>query len=346
MKINNFNSVKIKVMSFLSIIFVIYIHSPYIEALGHPFAQSVYRGMTDFGLAIFAVPLFYFMSGMLFFNGIKSWKDCLPKMHKRIYTLLIPYLIWNLIFVSWFAIMGLLPGISQFVNSNVFTQLDWNDPLASLNFLFIQPAGFHLWFLRDLILYVIISPLLYEVILRFKWGSLVILFLCLGWMPRLGLTYFLLGGIISTHYCLEQISDCLNGKISITLFIVYLLNSIAMSLGLFHNGNVLFQYYVQIMSIIAIAAIWGMYDLLIKHDEKQPFGVAEWMSYTFFIYLFHEPAFNIIKKLGLRLLGVHDWSLVLLFIINPFIMIVLAIGVGMIFKRLLPKVYAVCLGGR
>ena len=56
-----------------------------------------------------------------------------------------------------------------------------------------------------------------------------------------------------------------------------------MSLGLLHNGNVLFQYYVQIMSIISIAAIWGMYDLLIKHDEKQPFGVAEWMSYTFFI---------------------------------------------------------------
>ena len=66
MTISKYNSDKIRLLSFVAVLFVIYIHSPYLEATGYPIAQCVQRFVADFGLAIFAVPMFYAISGLLF----------------------------------------------------------------------------------------------------------------------------------------------------------------------------------------------------------------------------------------------------------------------------------------
>lgn len=344
--ISKYYSDKIRVMNFIAIIFVVFIHSPYTEAAGRVLPLAIQRGITESGLAIFAVPMFFAISGMLFFNGIKKWEECLPKMRRRIKTLLIPYLIWNLIFVGWYAIMDLIPGISQFVNSNIFMQLSWDKPFSVLETLFVEPAGFHLWFLRDLMIYVLFSPLIYIGIRKFAWGGLFLMFLGLGWIPRMGITYFMLGGIVSVHSNLEQIAVWMNRKVVIALLSIYLLNSIAASLGFVYPGNIFYQYYAQILGLVSIAAVWGVYDLFMKDGVNLMSLSNRILSFSFFIYLFHEPAFNIIKKMGLRMLGVQDWSIVLLFLINPFVMVAFAIGVGIIFKRIFPKIYSVCVGGR
>lgn len=46
-----------------------------------------------------AVPTFFFISGYLFFKGLEEWKTDVwkRKLKKRIHSLLIPYLLWNLI---------------------------------------------------------------------------------------------------------------------------------------------------------------------------------------------------------------------------------------------------------
>lgn len=334
-------------MNFIAIVFVVFIHSPYTEAVGHPLAISVQAAVTGSGLGLFAVPLFFAMSGLLFFKNVQRWNDCFPKIGKRINTLLVPYVLWNLVFVGWYALMGLLPGLEQYVNSNVFDQLCHARPLVALQRLFIDPAGFHLWFLRDLMLYIILSPLLYIGIRRYAWLLFLLSVICLGWIPRQGFSYFVLGGIISVHYSLENVEHWLNRKVSLVMFVLYLFNALAAALGLFCFQGVVYQYYLHIMGFVAIMAVWGVYDVMFSQCQSRfLLKSSPWMSYTFFIYLFHEPAFNIIKKLGLKMLGVHDWSLIVLFIVNPFIMVGFAIGVGMAFKHCLPKVYALSVGGR
>lgn len=346
MKISQYYSDKIKVMSFISIVFVIFIHAPYTEAATHPLALAVQRLLTDFGLAIFAVPLFFAISGMLFFNGIKKCADCLPKMYRRIYSLLIPYIIWNLIFVGWYAMMSLIPANANYVNSNVFEHVMQENPLAILKILFVEPVAFHLWFLRDLMLYILLSPLILIGIKRVPWLLFLVLLVCLGWMPRLGITYFVLGGIVSVHYSLEEIKSWLNNKTLVALSVIYLSSAIAAALGFVYPGNVFYQYYVQVVGTVALLAVWGCYDLLVSKKRNISVLGSKILSYTFFIYLFHEPAFNIIKKVGLKVLGIHDWSLIGLFLVNPFMIVVFAIGVGMLFRRLLPRVYSLCVGGR
>ena len=165
-------------------------------------------------------------------------------------------------------------------------------------------------------------------------------------MPRVGLLYFALGGVISIHYNLESLTDLLTRQRTIMLLCIYFLNIIIAAFGVVHSGNVFWQYYVQIMGMIAIAAIWGLYDSVVPRDYKFSARMNIILRYTFFVYLFHEPAFNIIKKIGLKVLGTHEYSLIALYLINQILMLIIAIVVGMLFKKLLPKTYSICVGGR
>ena len=346
MEISKYNSDKIRLLSFVAILFVIYIHSPYVEAAGYPIAQCVQRFMADYGLAIFAVPMFYTISGMLFFNGIRKYSDCFPKIKRRMQSLLVPYCIWNLVFVCWYIVLDFLPGVSSFVNSKLLSNIQLKDPISTFDFLFIAPAGFHLWFLRDLIIFVLLSPILYLTIKKFPWLTVVLLFIGLGWITRFGIVYFSLGGVISLHYGLEGLTDLLTKQRTIMLLCIYFINAICAAFGVVRYGNVFFQYYVQIMSIIAIAAIWGLYDHAVPRDYKFTARMNIILSYTFFVYLFHEPAFNIIKKIGLKVLGIHEYSLITLYMINPILMLIIAISIGMLFQKIFPKTYSICMGGR
>lgn len=297
MTISKYNSDKIRLLSFVAILFVIYIHSPYLEATGYPIAQCVQGFVADFGLAIFAVPMFYAISGLLFFNGVRKVGDIFPKIKKRAQSLLVPYIIWNVFFVGWYVVMAYIPGVSSFVNSDMLSSIQLSDPVSTFHFLFIEPAGFHLWFLRDLMIFVMLSPFLYLVINRNPWLTVLFLFIVFGWIPRLGIVYFALGGVIALHYDLESLSALLTKQRSILLLSIYFLNAILAAFGVVRSGYVFWQYYVQIVSLIAIAAIWGLYDHVISNDLKFSARMNIMLSFTFFVYLFHEPAFNIIKRL-------------------------------------------------
>ena len=54
------------------------------------------------GICRVAVPMFYFISGYLFYNELKEWNWEVygRKLKSRVSTILIPYCIWNII--GWF----------------------------------------------------------------------------------------------------------------------------------------------------------------------------------------------------------------------------------------------------
>ena len=53
-------------------------------------------------LGFMAVPCFFLMSGSLFFRGLEDWdwKACGRKLRSRVHTLLIPYLIFNMLCIA------------------------------------------------------------------------------------------------------------------------------------------------------------------------------------------------------------------------------------------------------
>ena len=158
---------KLRILSLISIIFVLYIHSGFHAdeikgMLMNDRVQEFISGM----MGRCAVPLFYVISGYLFFLKVpEGMKSIYGKMRKRVGTLVVPYIIGCLFFVGFGVLMAVLPGVSKYMNSSLMPL--FFKPIGEiLRSIFYDagngtPCAFQLWFLRDLILIVATSPLWY-----------------------------------------------------------------------------------------------------------------------------------------------------------------------------------------
>ena len=107
MNISKDHSHKIRVFYLILIMMVLYFHGYYNEAEPFPVAQAVQVIGSGNGLWCVANTLFFLLSGLLFFNGIESVKGCYPNMKKLVHSLLVLYLIWNVIFILWPSFYGM-----------------------------------------------------------------------------------------------------------------------------------------------------------------------------------------------------------------------------------------------
>lgn len=330
-------------MSFIMIVMVVYIHSYYKEAEHYAFSNRIQLFIS--GITAFAVPCFYTISGFLFFNGLDDLEECRKRVAKRFKTLVIPYIIWNMVFVGWYVVLALLPFASAYVNSDMLSSLSIDNPLTSFKFIFINPAGFHLWFLRDLILFVLLTPVIYYLIRKLKWYSLLIVFLATGWITRFWLSYFVIGALIGYSGTIEKFRPSRNLTIITTvLFIAYCSFKSFVDFSL---PVILGNYIANMTNILGLVAFWGLYDIVMDNNADEESSIFNsFIGYSFFIYLFHEPSFNIIKKLALKLTGVNDVSLTILYLVNPLVMCLIAISVAKILENMVPSIYRISVGGR
>ena len=112
------------------------------------------------------VPGFFFISGFLFFLSEKSYEQ---KIKTRFHTLLIPYILWNAILLAAYLIAFAI-GYPQDINGKNIVDYNLIDYLRFFwdrgsydngNFV---PLLCPLWYIRNLLIMSIISPLLYYII--------------------------------------------------------------------------------------------------------------------------------------------------------------------------------------
>ena len=214
MIISNEHSHKIHVIYLILIMMVLYFHGYYNEAEIYPFAQALQVVGSGNGLWCVANTMFFLLSGMLFFNGIESVKGCFLKMKKRVRSLLVPYVIWNVIFIFWYIALQNLPGIDSFINSDIVGSLTKNGLLDALRVLYWEPANFPLWFVRDLMIMVVLSPVLYYLIKYLKWIAPILLVVISPLVNLHVSPFFILGGCIAMHSSLEKVHKITNGGYS------------------------------------------------------------------------------------------------------------------------------------
>ena len=117
------------------------------------------------------LPAFFILSGYLFFSNVPGkpgWEWFRAKIRSRIFTLLIPYLIAVVVawFCYWFAIKAAPFMVDGFLGEQ------WKDPF----FVFWGgPVNLSLWFIRELMVVVLLSPLLYLIIRYMGWWGVVAL---------------------------------------------------------------------------------------------------------------------------------------------------------------------------
>lgn len=350
--ISSYTSDKIRLLSLVSIILVIYIHSGFhadeIEGMVmNDRVQEFVSGM----IGRCAVPLFYMISGYLFFLKVPDGMTSIyGKMRKRVGTLVVPYIIGCMFFVGFGVLMAVLPGVSKYMNSSV-TPL-FSEPIGEiLRSIFYDagngsPCAFQLWFLRDLILIVATSPLWYLCLKHLKWGFVAVVFVLTYFdvphVPFYSLFWFVLGGQL-TKAKIEM--GGVSGRIKVAIFGLFLIISIVQLL----SPDMLEWNLLRIPIImLGIIGIWGLYDALV--EKKFYLSHHKWLGivchFTFFIYLFHEPTLNIVRKLIVVIIGKNAIGYLVSYLLSPWIFIIVSISVAAFFKRHFVSIYKVCVGYR
>lgn len=142
-----------------------------------PDANSIEHGLSDsirqYLLPIVndAVPLFFMISGYLFFVNIDkfTWNVYRTKMRSRINTILLPYLLWNLLYLLFYSaqsfafpaqlISGGKTPVQNFAVED-FLLCFWRTSVLGPENTY-YPIYVPLWFLRDLFLICLASPVIY-----------------------------------------------------------------------------------------------------------------------------------------------------------------------------------------
>ena len=127
-----------------------------------------------------SVPLFFFISGFLFFTeaGAWTWGTWRSKLKRRVYTLLVPYLAYNLVSAANGYLMQAIdptftvawdnpsawPFIGEFWNST--TACAGMTNILGFSMQLYYPADVPLWFVRDLMVMVLLSPAIYYLLMH------------------------------------------------------------------------------------------------------------------------------------------------------------------------------------
>lgn len=130
-----------------------------------------------------AVPCFFFFSGFLFFQGLEDWDFSVwkQKMKRRIHSLLIPYLLWNLLAVI------LIYGYDYF--AHIFHPNHLFANFGGLAGIMLDsgdgfPADFPLWFLRDLIFFTALTPIFHLLVKKMSKATVPVLFIMYMFLGR------------------------------------------------------------------------------------------------------------------------------------------------------------------
>lgn len=159
----------------------------------------------------FAVPTFFLISGYLFFLNMPQWdwEKYLQKLKRRVSSLLIPYLGWNIfhcLHLSWPLLMKIFHGERQWNslwalwnrwgNLRMFWDGHVNHPIyeniIGVEMPFTAPVLVPLWFLRDLMVIVLLAPLLWWAIQKSKGWVLSVFAVCFVlniWLPWPGFSF-------------------------------------------------------------------------------------------------------------------------------------------------------------
>ena len=100
--------------------------------------------------------------------------------------------------------------------------------------------------------------------------------------------------------------------------------------------------------LLGIYSAWGLYDTVV--GENFVLSEHRWLAtacqFTFFIYLFHKPTLNVVRKLIVAVLGKNELGYLTSYLLSPWIFTICAVFAGLLFRKYLPRVYDVCSGGR
>lgn len=311
--------------------------------------KQIYLGKT---LTPAAVSTFFVISGYLYFANVTDFnRDVyITKTKKRIKSLIFPYLLWNLAGIIIISIKGSslnFDSIGGFFsqlwccnvwNENTFNLIGFNTPLYA-------PIDWPLWYLRDLIVMSLLSPVIYYTVRKLKLMYFVILvplYIMNLWTttPGFGLSAFIFFGM-GVYLSINNRSIRIRLTASWKKVLVSMATVVSfISTYLWMTQGITSCNY----SIYILATVLLVPSMLIIAEYMAKSGLSTnnlLVTSSFFVYSFHDfPGINpklVVQKISALLQ--FDNSL-FVYLISPFIVYAISvITYCLIHKYIHTKVY-------
>lgn len=327
-------------MQFILCILVIWVHSYNIDIFKPLKPTGVLEGLESFisdSLGQIAVPGFFMISAFLFYRQF-DWEQLVRKWRSRFHTLVLPYMLWNLIYYIAYFFMTNIPAVHR--------QLHRPKVHFNLSELFFSIVYYRynsvFWFMFQLILLVILAPAVFGLLRRKQvgWVTLSVVFLCLMLRIELpflnmdALMYYLIGAYAALHE--EKLVTAMWKKPMAAVFGAAVFFSYCIHLC---AGRTQWVQLVLLYRITFPICLWFFLGCF-KLPEPR-----DWMKHTFFVYATHFLIIRAVNKLGG--LAFHNsflWAL-LFYLLSPVLVFAVSEAAAALGKQL-PCMWRLLGGGR
>jgi len=344
----------IKTMRFPLIVLVLFEHSvrdynaPMQWSLNGPNVFHFITEMISHFFCPIAVCWFFFFSGFLFYHNLEEnqfgWKWSTQKWYRRVHSVLIPHLFWNLLTV---VMVLLVTWLFHLLHINITSDQMDGVRRGPLYWFITGPIDYPLWYLRDLIVMSLLAPVFYWPARKWPWATLtvlLVLYVC-SWKIRFFLfptfSLFGLGAWMSIHKY-NLILFCRKVKYPAAILSIPIL-LVATSFYKYQGLDNLFRLLFSPFGMVTFLNICdklyelrGYRDLMLKLTET-----------VFFIYAAHEIyILGWTKGMFLRVFGQTLTAKWISYFFVPIVTGAVCLGLFYLIKHIMPKMLSFACGWR
>ncbi len=363
-------SKRITAIRFLLIVLVVFIHNCYtnesiqtiIDSGGIPpvFVENAFGRWIKYfitnGIARGAVPLFFMFTAYL---QEKKKDDYSILLKKRAKSLLMPFIVWNAIYIFWFGALKLLvffifPQYVGHPENNMFswTLSEWVHKIFGykpdgMGGLELPSLAVQFWFIRDLMILVVISPLLKYLLKRFPIAllffvtAIYVVPIQLYFVLSQALFFYVLG-LFWGYYDIPlfETIDKISWKETTILYLLSFLFTYKIGNGI-NSTEYCFMVICSCVILLKLSAI-------IVNKEKLYAFCSYLSGFSFFLFAIHHPILNsTVSKLWIRFFPMKNTFFCLLQYFIPTILVILiGTSIGIAIKKVCPPLFRVLNGGR
>ncbi len=293
------------------------------------------------------VPGFFFISGLLLFMSQKSY---LQKLQTRTRTLLVPYLLWNFILVVIYITLYVI-GYPQDINERSMTEYGIIDYLRLFwdrgsyddgNFV---PILCPLWYIRNLMIMVILSPLLYYVIRYTR--ELLLIIVGIWWMATNNnafipqtILFFSLGAYFSV-FSINPLEFFTKYRMPILgLFSICAMADIMTHVAIDMPWNLQIHRSALVLNI---PALFLLADWCVNHSYFNKILPNS----AFIVFCVHYPIVVILRKLCISSFAyANEFTHIVLYFICVATSTIISLSIFMLLDRYFPKLKRILSGNR
>lgn len=295
-----------------------------------------------------AVPLFFIFSGYFFFkSGVFNWEIYKSKISRRKISLMVPYLFWN--FVGFLILLVQYhPRFAAYFPKLQGTRIDISSFLNCFcNYVDDAPIDGPMWYVRDLMILCLMSPVIYWLIKKLKFIFVLLVgciwFFSLGYEHGLpypshqGVFFFPLGAYFSINGInfVERINKSTLAKYCV------LISPLLIALDvLFCTNNVTHKVWI----IVGSVAILYIVSSLVKKNVREHKLLTD---FNFFLFSLHYLIIN--KFMKMLVMFLHPSSppaVLIIYFTVPVVVILLCLALYIIMRKYTPSFLKVINGGR